>query len=164
MLECGRRWPLIQEIYFGLTGMQLPEMAPHKERRRLDGILSCGVEPPRVFEVDETQHFNKHRELTLSLYPPDIKIAFDIESVRAKCREKPRAEGGGFGRPCLPLFPGAGGRHRQRAFRDALADILPLEHGFAPTLRVADFEVAGWIASPQALDQMADLLSVRMAR
>ena len=44
-----------------------------------------------------------------------------------------------------PLFPGEGARHRQRAFRDALTDILAPDYGFAPTLRIAHFEVKDWI-------------------
>ena len=34
-----------------------------------------------------------------------------------------------------------GVRHRQRAFRDALADLLPALHGFGPTIRIGHFEV-----------------------
>lgn len=41
-----------------------------------------------------------------------------------------------------------GGRHRQRAFRDALADLLPPLHGFGPTIRIGHFEVERWAWLP----------------
>ena len=69
-----------------------------------------------------------------------------------------KLRGGGFGRACPPLFPDVGGRHLQRAYRDALADLLPQLHGWAPTLRIGDFEVTSWIHSDDAEDRMADLL------
>jgi hypothetical protein len=61
------------------------------------------------------------------------------------------------------LFPGEGGRHRQRAFRDALTDILPRENGWLPTLRVGYFEVIAWIAAPAACQRMRELLQERVA-
>lgn len=76
--------------------------------------------------------------------------------------KKTKLEGGGFAAPKPPLFPGENGRHRQRAFRDALCDILPLEHGFAPTLRIADFEVASWMHSSDAAARMERLLVNRI--
>jgi hypothetical protein len=53
------------------------------------------------------------------------------------------------------------GRHRQRAFRDCLADLLPAIHGFGPTIRIADFEVEDWISSPDAPDRLGDLIADR---
>lgn len=69
---------------------------------------------------------------------------------------------GGFGKPKPPLFPREGGRHRQRAFRDALCDILPPKHGFLPTLRIADFEVQEWLQTPNAPERMRALLDERL--
>jgi hypothetical protein len=53
-------------------------------------------------------------------------------------------------------------RHRQRAFRDALTDLLAPHHGFAPTLRIADFEVKDWISLPERVDRMRHLLLARL--
>ena len=50
----------------------------------------------------------------------------------------------------------------QRAFRDMLADLLPPEHNFAPTLRVADFEVLPWIYTGDAETQLRELLAARL--
>ena len=49
-----------------------------------------------------------------------------------------------------------------RAFRDALTDILAPDYGFAPTLRIADFEVKDWINLPDRTDRMRRLLSARL--
>ena len=46
----------------------------------------------------------------------------------------------------------------QRAFRDTLADLLPSEHAFEPTLRIGDFEVLPWIYTNDAEARMRDLL------
>jgi hypothetical protein len=76
---------------------------------------------------------------------------------------KRRLEGGGFAKPRPPLFPGEGGRHRQRAFRDALADILPAVHGWKRTLRIADFEVKPWLFTAEAPQHMRRLLDQRLS-
>jgi len=96
--------------------------------------------------VDEAQHFNKYRALTLRSYL-DSPVAFDREAWLEACDEKKRLEGGGFAVPKPPLFPGDDGRHKQRAFRDALCDLLPPEYGFHPTARIAHFEAAQGVES-----------------
>ena len=95
----------------------------------------------QILEVDESQHFNEYRALTLRAYV-NLPVAFDREAWLTACQRKTRLEGGGFARPRPPLFPGENGRHKQRAFRDALCDLLPPEYGFHPTARIADFEAA----------------------
>lgn len=160
--ECRRRWILVQAIYKELTGRRLPETMPPRERRQLDAIFRKRGQPARVFEFDETQHFNHYRAQTLRTYPRSVHLAFPKRTWIGRSEVKQRLEGGGFGRPKPPLFPGDGGRHRQRAFRDALADILPLSYGWLPTLRVADFEVSDWIYSPRAKAKMRELLASRL--
>jgi hypothetical protein len=59
------------------------------------------------------------------------------------------------------LFPGAGGRHRQRAFRDALADLLPPEHGWHPTVRISDSEVSVLAYGADPAGGLRTLLSER---
>ena len=49
-----------------------------------------------------------------------------------------------------------------RAFRDVLADLLPLEHSWAPTLRIADFELLPWIYSAEAEPKTRELLAGRL--
>lgn len=116
----------------------------------------------RILEVDEKQHFNGFRALTLKRYAREIPLAFPAAEWIAAGAAKKRLEGGGFGKPRPPLFPGEGVRHQQRAFRDALADVLPGEHGWLPTLRIADFEVAAWIHGQDAKPRMRALLASRL--
>lgn len=158
--DCGSRWPLVCEIYRSLTGLDLPMVMPPREWRRIDGVIQVAGSRPRIVEVDEAQHFNAFRARTLECYH-NVPVAFDVADYMTHCGVKCRLEGGDFGKPKPPLFPGEGGRHRQRAFRDALADIVPLEHGYAPTLRIAHFEVESWIFGDGAERGMECLLAKR---
>jgi hypothetical protein len=155
--ECGDHWSLICKIYRKLTGEKLPETMPIRERRCVDCVLKVGNYSPRIIEVDEVQHFNLYRAQTLRLYSK-MPLAFDRRDWIEKSEAKRKLEGGKFGIPKPPLFTGEGRRHRQRAFRDALCDILPPCHGFEPTLRIGYFEVAGWLTSGDAVNQMRNLL------
>jgi hypothetical protein len=162
-IECGERWPLLCSIYRELTGSELPEVMPKNNWRRVDGILQCPTSPPRIVEVDESQHFNCYRGMTLRLYPAELQLAFDRKTWIDHSQAEPRQKAGKWAVPKPPLFPGAGGRHLQRAFRDALADILPLDYGFLPTLRIADFEVEPWIGTACARSRMKDLLDRKIS-
>jgi hypothetical protein len=59
----------------------------------------------QILEVDESQHFNEYRALTLRAYV-NLPVAFDREAWLKACQRKTRLEGGGFARPRPPLFPG----------------------------------------------------------
>jgi hypothetical protein len=135
----------------------LCEEMPKNNRRRVDGILQR-ANSSRIVEVDESQHFNCYRGITLRLYPAELQLAFDRKIWIDHSQGEPQQKSGGWAAPKPPLFPNAGGRHLQRAFRDALADILPPDHGFLPTLRIADFEVGPWIWTASARSQMEELL------
>lgn len=122
---------------------------------------SIGGSRRASLEVDEVQHFNEFRLATLKAYPANARLAFPKEIWMGACLNERGLKGVGFGKPCPPLFPGEGGRHRQRAFRDALADILPLVHGWAPTLRIAHFEVESWVYNRNASARIADFIAGR---
>jgi len=158
-VECGQRWPLICAIYRALeSDLELPEVMPSDEWRKIDGILRIPNFRPRIVEADEMQHFNWHRATTLRRYPAGLSLAFDRKIWLEHSQGEPRPKSGGWAKPKPPLFPGPGGRHRQRAFRDALADILPLVKGFCPTLRIAEFEVP-WLWEHDAVSRMRVLLN-----
>jgi hypothetical protein len=159
--ECGSAWETACQVYAELTGLTLPEAMPPREQRRVDAVLDVDGHR-RILEVDETQHFNRFRAITLRHYPRGARVAFPIEAWIAQSEKKARLEGGGFGKPKPPLFPGEHGRHQQRAFRDMLADLIPLEHDYAPTLRIAEFEVASWIYTTAAEERMRELLTERL--
>lgn len=160
--ECGKRWPLIRSIYHDLTDLELPEPMPAGNWRPLDGFVSAPGAAPRVIEVDEGPQFNHYRGMTLRRYPANFPLAYDLKAWVRKSHDEPK-QGGESAKPAPPLFPGNAGRHRQRAFRDALADLLPPDHGYLPTLRIADFEVKGWIGSASAHKRMQELLEEKLA-
>jgi len=159
--ECGQQWPLIQAIYRDLTGLELPDVMRSVERREVDAVLEIDGQPARILEVDERQHFNEFRVTTLRHYAGNVPLAFDAAVWIERSEKKSRLEGGGFAKPKPPLFAGENGRHRQRAFRDALADILPPEHGLGPTLRIGDFEVKDWIFGGDSEERMRELLEAK---
>ncbi|GFM28600.1 hypothetical protein [Novosphingobium sp. PY1] len=157
--ECGPNWPLVKAIYRDLTELELPDAMPSRERRKIDAVFVDSKGQKRLFEVDEVQHFNSFRATTLEHYPADLLVAFDRAKWMSASRSKNKLEGGGFARPCAPLFPMDGGRHRQRAFRDALADILPPHYGFLPTLRFAHFDIHGPLVRRKVEVALAEKLS-----
>jgi hypothetical protein len=118
-----------------LTARELPPTMPARERRKVDAIIEVSGYAPRIFEFDESQHFNIHRAATLRAYPDDVTTAFPRDLWLRASQDSTRKLGttGGWGRARPPLLPHPGGRHLQRAFRDALADLLPAVHGWAPT-------------------------------
>ena len=67
--ECGKYWQLVCKTYNALTGLELPDVMPSKETRKIDGILRMRCVGERILEVDEKQHFNRHRIMTIDLYP-----------------------------------------------------------------------------------------------
>lgn len=141
--ECAGAWPVVGRIYAALTGLELPELAPPRERRRLDVVLAHRDGSRQVLEIDEREHFTAARAVTLAHYPPDTPLGFSRKVWAERCETLAGQEpGGGLAKPCPPLFPGEGGRHRQRAFRDALADLVPPEHGWHRTVRISDSEAS----------------------
>lgn len=161
--ECRSRWREVEAIYAELTGLALPEVMRPIERRKADAVLLVGGGRPFIFEFDEVQHFNRYRAATLRHYPQGVRLGFPVASWLEQCDRKTRLEGGGFAKPRPPLFPHEDGRHRQRAFRDALCDLLPDQHGFDPTLRIGLFEVRSWLFADDASQRMTALLHRRSA-
>jgi hypothetical protein len=75
VVESGAAWETVCGIYSELTGFELPETMPTRETRRVDAVLDTRDGAPRILEVDETQHFNRYRALTLRLYPATARVA-----------------------------------------------------------------------------------------
>lgn len=161
-VECGSRWELVLTIYEAVAGKALNlETMPARETRRVDGVFQFEG-TTFVYELDEVQHFNSFRAATLTHYPDDLRLGFDTAAWLRRCAAKKKLEGGGWAKERPPLFPGINGRHKQRAFRDALADIVPLEHGYGPTVRLDDHDVLGWMRERDAEDRMRRLLNERL--
>ncbi|MGW3028757.1 hypothetical protein [Streptomyces sp. NPDC001221] len=163
-IDCAGMWETVSAIYGALTGLVLPEQAPARERRSMDVLLTYGNGQRQILEVDEKQHFTAARAVTLELYPAGVKFGFDVCQWLARSRSlSGREPGGGFAKPKPPLFPGEGGRHRQRAFRDALGDLLPPLRGWLPTIRISDTEATAIVTAPDAVSSLKALLRERGA-
>lgn len=161
--EAEHLWRKIRLIYRRLTdGMELPEVMPLRERRVVDGVFGGRGIRHRIVEFDESQHFNPFRAQSLRLYTEGAELGFPKAIWLKHARQGRVIGGGGWAKPKPPLFPMPGGRHRQRAFRDALADLLPPLYGYAPTLRIADFEVEGWLWERGAATRLRRLVEDRL--
>lgn len=74
--ECGGHWELARSIYRDLTDLELPEEMRRIERRTVDAVL-VSPDATRILEIDEKQHFNVFRALTLKHYVDRVPLAFD---------------------------------------------------------------------------------------
>lgn len=88
------------------------------------------VDAPRPFlvELDESQHFTAARAVALGAYPT-VALGFDRERWVRECERVDARD------PDPPF------RDEQRAWYDALRDLLPGAYGFAPTVRLLDGEI-----------------------
>jgi hypothetical protein len=157
--ECCDVWEAISAAYGALTGLTLPAEAPTRESRRLDAVLTWADGTSQAVEVDEVQHFSPQRLITFDHYPRGSVVGYNVSAWRAECAVPRKQRGGGWGKAKPPLFPGDGGRHRQRAFRDMLADLLPPEHGWRPTVRLHAESVDAMLRSPEAPPRIHELVA-----
>lgn len=120
-------------IFEELGGLEVEQAA--KKLTALPGDFvheASGV----CMEVDEHQHFTSHRAKTLELYPADLQLGFDLEEYKALCAEwAPKSDKYRAVKPAIGSGPG--GRQRQRAFNDALRDLVTPLMGHPPLIRVA---------------------------
>lgn len=86
----------------------------------------------QIIEIDEVQHFTGARQATLQQYASEFTLGFSINDYRALIDSwRARAEAV-FTRLWSPDFDFAGGRRAQRAYADALLDLLaPVFTGMA---------------------------------
>lgn len=89
--EAGCCWEFVRAMYAELTDMELPDVMPPRERRKVDCVLQCRGEPRRIVEFDETQHFNRYRALTLRRYPRSVCGSVRPGRLAAglRCQEAP---------------------------------------------------------------------------
>jgi len=100
------------------------------------------ADPPFIVEFDENQHFSRARLVTLANYPATVTVGFSMQGWQKLCREIAAADD-------TPID-----RDERRAWYDTLRDLLPIIHGFKPTVRLYAEEYA-WCrlgaASPSGL-------------
>jgi len=81
-------------------------------------------DPPFIVEFDESQHFSHARLITLANYPKNLPIGFPISHWQALCRAIDAKDVQPFD------------RDERRAWYDTLRDLVPIIHGFKPTVRL----------------------------
>jgi hypothetical protein len=88
-------------------------------------------------EVDEVQHFTSARLRTLERYPAGVPLGFDLAQYRDLVARW-RAKGDkAYAHKVSKDFPAVGGRQAQRAYNDALRDLLAPTFTSRPVVRIA---------------------------
>jgi len=94
------------------------------------------VDSGTFIEIDESQHFTSFRALTLGMYPANAVVGFDMDEYRRLCEEW-ALRSDRYRRNKAARGFGMGGRQRQRAYHDALRDLVTPAMGHPPVIRVA---------------------------
>jgi very-short-patch-repair endonuclease len=83
-----------------------------------------------IVEVDEIQHFTTDRLRTLELYPEAALLAFDVGEYRTRISQwSSVANNYRAAKPAVD-FPHPGGRRAQRAYFDAVRDLVAPSFGW----------------------------------
>lgn len=109
----------LEKIFLALGG-DLAELAA----RTTTALRGDFVHTPTgtLIEIDESQHFTTARALTLSMYPDDAPLGYDLDHYRDLCAALAPRSDRDFAHKSAPAF-GPRGRQRQRAYNDALRDL-----------------------------------------
>jgi hypothetical protein len=91
----------------------------------------------QIVEVDEVQHFTSARQSSLRWYSPTFVLGFSVTDYRSLIDSWRARADAVFTRLWSPDFDFAGGRRAQRAYADALLDLLTPVFTGLPLLRLA---------------------------
>jgi hypothetical protein len=142
--------PELSKLYFEITENNFllkekyAELTDKKLKQKQSYDIWIGEPFNFAIEFDEKQHFNQFRKITLDYYDKiDIKFPISFyKKLNNGIEIKPGKSGFTKLKSNDPLFPEMlegerqDNRTKQRAFRDFLKDLLPIENGFNPTLRI----------------------------
>ena len=98
-----------------------------KDFVKIESLAACDFwvpEPGFTLEFDERQHFTMPRKLTLHTYPEDLDLGFSRKQWISHCEQHDAKDND-------PPF-----RDEQRAWYDALRDLVPVTKGLQPTVRL----------------------------
>jgi hypothetical protein len=148
----SKHWKDLCEVYFYLNGskLELDKILQKYAHELRSGTQEADVfffEPfQMIVEFDEDQHFNQFRGMTLKsdFYKdyPGFKMGEYVRLSRTIIQPGSKKSGFNYLKSPDPLFPenpgnqGQDNRHRQRAFRDFLKDVIAKEKGIKPTVRI----------------------------
>jgi hypothetical protein len=88
-----------------------------------------------MIEIDEVQHFTTYRMQTFAHYPANASLGFDADEYVDLCKKFCRTADKYRLNKAASGF-GPGGRHRQRAYNDALRDLVIPAMGKPPLIRI----------------------------
>ena len=98
-----------------------------KDFVKTETLAACDFwlpDPGFILEFDERQHFTTPRKLTLHAYPDDLALGFSGKQWISHCERHDAKDND-------PPF-----RDEQRAWYDALRDLVPSIEGLQPTVRL----------------------------
>lgn len=124
--------PALETIFLALGGETAAQLG-----KRVIALPGDFYHAPTgtFIEIDEMQHFTSSRLRTLELYPPRAPVGFDVRVYADLCRQwAPRADKYRAAKDATGFGPG--GRQRQRAYNDALRDLVIPAMGHPPVIRI----------------------------
>ena len=114
--ECGNRWPLIRKFNYELTGCELPDNMPSEEWRQVDVVFQRKIVRCYIYKLNEKQHFNAHRAVTIKLYPTNFAITFSIDWWLSSANGNPNLRVVGSQNQGILCFPEQNRRQRNVYF------------------------------------------------
>ncbi len=90
-----------------------------------------------LIEIDEVQHFTTARRRTLDNYPEGLRLGFNADECRLLIDQWSPKGDKAFAHKTSADFPRPGGRQAQRAYNDALRDLLAPHFTGKPLVRIA---------------------------
>lgn len=125
----------LSSIHRVLGGNAEALAAKRMNNRPIPDLVHMGI--GCIVEIDEIQHFTSARLQSFGLYPSGVRLGFDRLEY-AHLVEKWRARGdSAFAHKVAADCPQPGGRQAQRAYNDALRDLLAPTFTNHPVIRIA---------------------------
>lgn len=142
---------VLRRIFLRLGGKEDLLSTKRILRLRPDAFLD-----ERILELDEIQHFSSARLATLALYPDNAALGFDRHQYERLCsRWAPRGGDGYRAAKQTREFPQRGGRTAQRAYFDALRDLIAPYAGAGPVIRIHALECDAQLAFARLREQVS---------
>jgi len=157
----GKYFPTIDRIFSTLNGNK--QASDAKRTMKLDCDAYFGGQHNFIFEFDEYQHFSSARLKTFELYPTDLKVNFNIDEWKQRCRiQKDKADKYRKTKTTVD-FAFVGGRTAQRAYLDCFRDLLPEINKLQSTVRISEFEVTDiYLNNKDARSKIEKLLKAKI--
>lgn len=135
-------YPALRRIAAALKTYRGFGLTDFVRRSTLAGSDYWVPDPGFLVEFDESQHFTHPRKLALAAYPDAHPLGFPRRRWMALCDEVGAQDND-------PPF-----RDEQRAWYDALRDLVPSLHGLRPTIRLYASDLVWCSLDPERLSDL----------